>query len=91
MFPFSFYLALPYLYAKCLYVLRLHTDTHKSDKEMIDMESEVNEVIRERVSITLPSEVLVWLDKKIEARTYANRSHAIEVLILEAMKAERRE
>jgi metal-responsive CopG/Arc/MetJ family transcriptional regulator len=55
------------------------------------MESEVNEVIRERVSITLPSEVLVWLDKKIEARTYANRSHAIEVLILEAMKAERRE
>jgi metal-responsive CopG/Arc/MetJ family transcriptional regulator len=55
------------------------------------MESEVIEMIRERVSITLPKECLIWIDRKIEARTYANRSHALEVLILEAMKNEKKE
>jgi metal-responsive CopG/Arc/MetJ family transcriptional regulator len=55
------------------------------------MESEVTEMIRERVSITLPKDCLTWLDRKIEARTYANRSHALEVLILDAMKNEKKE
>ena len=41
---------------------------------------------RERVSMTLPKECVEWVDEKIKSRTYANRSHAIEVLILEAMK-----
>jgi metal-responsive CopG/Arc/MetJ family transcriptional regulator len=58
---------------------------------MSNMESEVVEMVRERVSITLPRECLTWIDRKIEARTYANRSHAIEVLILEAMKNEKKE
>lgn len=53
------------------------------------MESKVAEMVRERVSITLPKECIAWLDKKVETRTYANRSHALEVLILEAMKNER--
>jgi len=43
---------------------------------------------RERISITLPKESLTWIDKKIKSRIYANRSHAIEVLILEAVKRE---
>lgn len=55
------------------------------------MESKVAEMVRERVSITLPKECINWLDRKIESRTYANRSHALEVLILEAMKNERKE
>jgi metal-responsive CopG/Arc/MetJ family transcriptional regulator len=56
------------------------------------MESEVVvEMVRERVSITLPRECLSWIDRKIETRTYANRSHALEVLILEAMKNEKKE
>ena len=50
------------------------------------MENKVNEMVRERVSITLPKECVVWIDNKVENRTYANRSHAIEVIILEAMK-----
>lgn len=52
------------------------------------MVNEDVEMVRDRVSITLPKECLTWLDKKIRSRTYANRSHAIEVLILEAMKGE---
>jgi Arc/MetJ-type ribon-helix-helix transcriptional regulator len=54
------------------------------------MESEVIAMVQERVSITLPKECLEWLDKKIESRIYANRSH-VGVLILEAMKNEKKE
>jgi metal-responsive CopG/Arc/MetJ family transcriptional regulator len=60
----------------------------KSEKDGKNMEKTI-EMVRERVSITLPKEVLEWIDKKIESRIYANRSHAIEVLILEAMKKEK--
>jgi Arc/MetJ-type ribon-helix-helix transcriptional regulator len=50
------------------------------------MESEVRNVPRIRVSITLPKECLEWMDQKIGSRIYANRSHAIEVIILEVKK-----
>jgi metal-responsive CopG/Arc/MetJ family transcriptional regulator len=63
---------------------------HKSEKVDKRMENEVIGVSRERVSITLPKECIAWIDKKIDSRTYANRSHAIEVLILEAMKQEKK-
>lgn len=43
---------------------------------------------REKITVTLPRECISWLDKKVEDRTYANRSHALEVLILKAMKSE---
>ena len=55
------------------------------------METEVTGMVRERVSITLPKDCLTWIDRKIEGRTYANRSHAIEVLIFEAMKKEKKD
>jgi len=47
-------------------------------------------MVRKRVSITLPKECLDWIDKKIASRVYANRSHAIEVITLEAMKSDRK-
>ena len=50
------------------------------------MGTEALEVVRERVSITLPKDVLEWLDRQVEARTYHNRSHAIEAIILREMK-----
>jgi metal-responsive CopG/Arc/MetJ family transcriptional regulator len=53
------------------------------------MDSEVSTVIRERLSITLPKECVEWLDNKVEVRKYFSRSHAIEVLILDAMKQEK--
>jgi metal-responsive CopG/Arc/MetJ family transcriptional regulator len=49
------------------------------------MESKVEEMVRERVSITLPKECIAWIDKQVESRVYANRSHAIEVLIIKTM------
>lgn len=50
------------------------------------MGTEVVEVVRERVSITLPKDVLQWLDKQVEARTYHNRSHAIEKILYDRMQ-----
>jgi len=50
------------------------------------MESEATVMARERMSITLPRDCIEWIDKQVEARTYHNRSHAIEVLILKEMK-----
>ena len=45
-------------------------------------------MVRTPVSITLPRTCLDWIDRKVESRVYANRSHAIEVIVLEAMKHE---
>ena len=47
------------------------------------------EMARHPISITLPEECIKWLDKKVRERIFHNRSHAIEVLILEAMKKEK--
>lgn len=52
---------------------------------------EVKELVRVPISVTLPKECVDWLDRKVETRIYANRSHALEVLILEAMKNEKKE
>jgi metal-responsive CopG/Arc/MetJ family transcriptional regulator len=53
------------------------------------MTNQVEEMNRERISITLPKECIAWIDRKVTDRTYANRSHAIEVLILEAISKEK--
>ena len=45
----------------------------------------VKEMVRTPISVTLPKECVEWIDLKVESRVYANRSHAIEVLILAAM------
>ena len=53
--------------------------------------NEESELVRVPISVTLPKECIEWLDKKVKTRIYANRSHAIEVLILEAMKREEKQ
>lgn len=41
---------------------------------------------RTQISITLPEEVLKWLDAEIEKVTFANRSHGIEYALNELRK-----
>jgi metal-responsive CopG/Arc/MetJ family transcriptional regulator len=48
-------------------------------------------MVKERVSLTIRKEFVEWLDKKVENLTYASRSHAVENLISEAMKKEKKE
>jgi len=50
-------------------------------------ETEELAMVKERISITLPKYCVEWLDKQVETRTYATRSHAIELLIIKEMKA----
>jgi len=52
------------------------------------MTTEEIEMVRRAVSVTLPKECINWIDEKVKTRTYASRSHAIEVLILDKMKKE---
>ncbi len=37
--------------------------------------------MKERITITIDKELLDWLDKKINEKIFANRSHGIEFLI----------
>jgi len=52
------------------------------------MENGGIELVRKPISVTLPPEVVDWIDKQVEARIYHNRSHAVEVIILKEMKGE---
>lgn len=35
-----------------------------------------------RVGLTLPEDLVRWLDEQVKTRTYADRSHAVEIAIL---------
>ena len=37
--------------------------------------------MKERITITIDKELLNWLDKKIEEKIFANRSHGLEYLM----------
>jgi len=43
---------------------------------------------KKQFNVTLPTECAEWLDKQIQSRLYHNPSHAVECLILKAMKNE---
>lgn len=45
--------------------------------------------MKERITITLDKELLKWLDKKIEEKVFANRSHGFEFLIRKRMEQEK--
>lgn len=37
--------------------------------------------MKERITVTLDKDLLEWIDKRIEEKIFANRSHALEFLI----------
>ena len=40
---------------------------------------------KERITITIEKELLIWLDERIEKKIFANRSHGFEYLIKKKM------
>lgn len=42
--------------------------------------------MKERITITIDKELLDWLDKRIDEKIFANRSHGIEFLIKQKME-----
>jgi len=44
--------------------------------------------LKERITVTIDKELLDWLDKKINDKIFANRSHGLEFLIKRKMEGE---
>ena len=42
--------------------------------------------MKERITITIDKELLEWMDRKIESKIFATRSHALEFLISKKIK-----
>lgn len=38
--------------------------------------------MKERITVTLDKELLAWIDENIALKVFANRSHAVEFLIM---------
>ena len=47
--------------------------------------------MKERITITIEKELLKWIDKNIEDKIFANRSHGLEFLIMQKVKQENAE
>jgi len=47
--------------------------------------NERNEMPKHRVTISISKEVLEWIDRQVENRTFKDRSHAVEKLIYDKM------
>jgi len=45
--------------------------------------------MKERITVTMDKELLKWLDKKIDEKIFANRSHGLEFLIKRAAEGEK--
>jgi len=45
-----------------------------------------NRTPRVKITLTIPADLAKWVDKQVEAREYATRSHAFEVALLELKK-----
>jgi len=45
-----------------------------------------NKPPRVKITLTLPADLVEWMDERVEAREYATRSHAFEVALLELKK-----
>ncbi|MFA5141631.1 MAG: ribbon-helix-helix domain-containing protein [Candidatus Woesearchaeota archaeon] len=43
---------------------------------------------KERITITIDKELLKWLDKKVDERVFANRSHGLEFLLQQKINSE---
>ena len=39
-----------------------------------------------RITVSLSKDIVAWIDKQVEERTFKDRSHAIEKLIYDKMK-----
>ena len=46
--------------------------------------------MKKRITVTLDKEILNWLDRKIEERIFANRSHGFEFLVKQKIDEEQK-
>jgi metal-responsive CopG/Arc/MetJ family transcriptional regulator len=46
---------------------------------------------KERITITIDKHLLAWLDKQVEERVFANRSHGLEFLLQQRVNLEKKQ
>ncbi len=46
--------------------------------------------MKQRITITIDKDLLKWLDKKVEKKVFANRSHGVEFLIKRAQNVRKK-
>lgn len=46
----------------------------------------VNRMSKIRIQVTIRDDIVKWMDKQIETRKYASRSHAIEYAVLQLLQ-----
>ncbi len=46
--------------------------------------------MKERITVTIDKELLKWLDKKIDEKIFANRSHGFEFLTKKAIEEDKK-
>lgn len=49
----------------------------------------INDVVRVKKTVTLPKDVVDWLEREIEERRFSNISHGIEYAVYQLMKKEK--
>jgi len=47
--------------------------------------------MKKRITTTVDEELLKWIDKKVDEKIFANRSHSFEFLIKRAIEGEKNE
>jgi Arc/MetJ-type ribon-helix-helix transcriptional regulator len=55
------------------------------------MHSQNEAMPRVKKTVTLPKDVIEWLEKQIEERRFSNLSHGIEYAVYQLMKKEKKE
>lgn len=55
------------------------------------MQKNSHEMTRKKRTVTLPDDVLEWIDKQIEVRRFSSLSHALEYCVYQQIQRERKE
>ncbi|GAI09803.1 unnamed protein product [marine sediment metagenome] len=55
------------------------------------MEERTQNMTRKKRTVTLPDDVLEWIDKQIEVRRFSSLSHALEYCVYQQIQMEKKE
>lgn len=58
-------------------------------KEINNMQKSIVEMTRKKRTVTLPDDVLEWIDKQIEVRRFSGLSHALEYCVYQQIQREK--
>jgi Arc/MetJ-type ribon-helix-helix transcriptional regulator len=48
------------------------------------------EVMKSKISVTVDSKIVTWIDTQVETQRFRNRSHAVELALMRFIEAEKK-